>query len=123
MNGSEFMTPAKRITVSACALFIMLGFVAGGVSQLWEYETDAKNTAEVSAPVTEPELPKQEEKYVLKIRDGIVVVFNQTDMTRPIIVTDIYAGTLRHFDREQLSEGIVANGEFELQTMLEDFSS
>ncbi len=117
------MTSAKKITVSACALFIMLGFMAGGVSELWEYENEATNTAEVSAPLPEPEEAKPEEKYILKILDGIVVVFNESDMTRPIIVTDIYAGTLRHFDREQLNEGIVANGEFELQTLLEDFSS
>lgn len=123
MNGSEPMTSAKKITVSACALFIMLGFMAGGVSELWEYENEATNTAEVSAPLPEPEEAKPDEKYILKILDGIVVVFNESDMTRPIIVTDIYAGTLRHFDREQLSEGIVANGEFELQTLLEDFSS
>jgi len=123
MNGSDPMTSAKKITVSACALFIMLGFMAGGVSELWEYENEATNIAEVSAPLPEPEETKPEEKYILKILDGIVVVFNESDMTRPIIVTDIYAGTLRHFDREQLSEGIVANGEFELQTLLEDFSS
>lgn len=123
MNGSEPMTSAKKITISACALFIMLGFMAGGVSELWEYENEVTNTAEVSAPLPEPEEPKPEEKYILKILDGIVVVFNEADMTRPIIVTDIYAGTLRHFDREQLSEGIAVSGEFELQTLLEDFSS
>ncbi len=117
------MTSAKKITVSACALFIMLGFVAGGVSELWEYETEEKNITEVSAPIPEPETVKPEEKYILKILDGIVVVFNESDMTRPIIVTDIYAGTLRHFDREQLNEGIAVNGDFELQSLLEDFSS
>ncbi|MBQ8004407.1 MAG: hypothetical protein IJ299_04875 [Oscillospiraceae bacterium] len=117
------MTPAKRITVSACALFIMLGFVAGGVSQLWEFESETEATIVESALPAEPEKPEHNEKYVLKIQDGIVVVFNESDPTRPIIVTDIYAGTLRHFDREQLSQGIVANGEFELQSMLEDFSS
>ena len=117
------MTTAKKITVSACALFIMLGFLAGGVSQLWEYETEEKNIAEVSAPIPEPESKKPKEKYVLKILDGIVVVFNESDMTRPIIVTDIYAGTLRHLDREQLNKGIAVNGDFELQTLLEDFSS
>lgn len=117
------MTSAKKITISACALFIMLGFMAGGVSELWEYENEATNIAEVSAPLPEPEEPEPEEKYILKILDGIVVVFNESDMTRPIIVTDIYAGTLRHFDREQLSEGIAVSGEFELQTLLEDFSS
>ena len=123
MNGSELMTSAKKITVSACALFIMLGFMAGGVSRLWEYETEEKKIAEVSAPLPEPETVKPKEKYILKILDGIVVVFNESDMTRPIIVTDIYAGSLRHFDREQLSEGIAVNGDFELQSLLEDFSS
>ncbi len=117
------MTSAKKITVSACALFIMLGFMAGGVARLWEYETEEKKITEVSAPLPEPETVKPKEKYILKILDGIVVVFNESDMTRPIIVTDIYAGSLRHFDREQLSEGIAVNGDFELQSLLEDFSS
>lgn len=119
------MNSAKRITAAACALFVMLGFIAGGVSRLWEYETEAEmsSATEAAAPApSQQELPPQE-KYVLKIEDGIVVVFNETDMTRPIIVTDIYASTLRHFDREQLTEGIVANGDFELQSMLEDYSS
>lgn len=120
------MNSAKRITVAACVLFIMLGFVAGGVSQLWDYETsrEAENVSEVSV-ITEANTEDilENNKYVLKIEDGIVVVFNETDMTRPIIVTDIYAGTLRHFDREQLTRGIVANDDFELQSMLEDFSS
>lgn len=123
MNGSEPMTSAKKITVSACALFIMLGFVAGGVSRLWEYEAEEKKIAETSAPLPEAEPTKNEEKYILKILDGIVVVFNEADMTRPIIVTDIYAGTLRHFDREQLNNGIAVSGDFELQSLLEDFSS
>ena len=123
MNGSEPMTSAKKITVSACALFIMLGFVAGGVSRLWEYEAEEKKIAETSAPLPEAEPTKNEEKYILKILDGIVVVFNEADMTRPIIVTDIYAGTLRHFDREQLNNGIAVIGDFELQSLLEDFSS
>lgn len=117
------MTSAKKITVSACALFIMLGFVAGGVSRLWEYEAEEKKIAETSAPLPEAEPTKNEEKYILKILDGIVVVFNEADMTRPIIVTDIYAGTLRHFDREQLNNGIAVSGDFELQSLLEDFSS
>lgn len=119
------MNSAKRITVAACALFVMLGFIAGGVSRLWEYETEAEmsDATEAAAPApSQNELPPQE-KYVLKIEDGIVVVFNETDMTRPIIVTDIYASTLRHFDRAQLTEGIVATGDFELQSMLEDYSS
>lgn len=118
------MNSAKRITVAACALFVMLGFIAGGVSQLWEFENAKEN--EVSAVSATPQTLDEkapENKYVLKIEDGIVVVFNETDMTRPIIVTDIYASTLRHFDREQLTDGIYANGDFELQSMLEDFSS
>lgn len=120
------MNYAKRITVSACALFIMLGFIAGGVSKLWDFESaaeqkKAENTAAIAELPTPEVIP--DTKYVLKIEDGIVVVFNEADMTRPIIVTDIYASTLRHFDREQLTCGVIATGDFELQSMLEDYSS
>ena len=125
------MNSAKRTTIAACTLFIMLGFVAGGVSQLIEYEASQKNadTSEASSSVTDIEKPEEEiaetppDKYVLKIEDGILVVYNERDMLRPIIVTDIYASTLRHHDRAQLTMGVVANDDFELQTMLEDFSS
>ena len=63
------------------------------------------------------------QNFTLKIQDGILVVFNEADNLRPFIVTDIYASTLRHADREMLESGIVANGEVELLTLLEDFSS
>ena len=119
------MNNTKRITVAACALFIMLGFIAGGVSELWELESSTASPDIPAVSTEDTEVPESipENKYVLKIQDGIVVVFNETDMNRPIIVTDIYASTLRHFDREQLTTGLCANGDFELQKMLEDFSS
>lgn len=114
---------AKRFTVAACALFVMLGFLAGGVSRLWEHETEITKTTETSAPIEETKPLPAEEKYILKIEDGIVVVFNESDMSRPVIVTDIYAGTLRHLDHKRLTDGIVATGDFELLSLLEDFSS
>ncbi len=61
--------------------------------------------------------------YLLKITDGIVVVYEYDNENKPIFVTDIYAGTLRNYDRELLSEGIRVTGERELQSILEDFSS
>ena len=118
MNGSEAL---KKITVSACALFIMLGFIAGGIAQLRDAEDKKTEEQESITTATEPQNFFEKNTYVLKIEDGIVVVFNETDMTRPIIVTDIYASTLRNFDRIQLTDGIIANGDFELQTLLEDF--
>ena len=114
---------SKRITIAACGMFIMLGFIASGFAELREYrkekEPDASEAAITETPTpTEPQLTR----YVLKIEDGIVVVFNERDMTRPIIVTDIYASTLRHSDREELTQRIVANGDFELYSLIEDFS-
>ena len=120
------MTQRRRLMISASALFITLGFLVIGIAQSAKKENfELDNTDIISEPASaskEQVIPPQE-KYVLKIEDGIVVVFNETDMTRPIIVTDIYAGTLRHLDRKKLTDGVVAVGEFELQTILEDFSS
>jgi len=125
--GSGFMAQLKHTIVASVALFVMLGFVTVGIARLNEqyiYSKDKPDEVSETAHVEEKEvqLPPPE-NYVLKIEDGIVVVFNENDMTRPIIVTDIYAGTLRHYDRAQLTEGVVAVGEFELQSMLEDYSS
>ena len=119
------MIPQKRITVAACALFIMLGFVAGGISKLDRDSTSAREALSDSA-ITDSENTRREElpqtNYVLKIEDGIVVVYNEKDMLRPIMVTDIYAGSLRHADKEALSEGISVCGDFELYSLIEDFS-
>lgn len=74
-------------------------------------------------PPAGKEIFQDKQSFTLKIQDGVLVVFNEADDLRPIIVTDIFASTLRHSDREMLERGIVANGEVELLTLLEDFSS
>ncbi len=126
------MSPKKRITVTACMLYIMLGFLICGitvfreaqVNEVKKEETNPYGAISVSSDENLPEERKESaEKYILKIVDGIVVVFKEPDMEHPIIVTDIYASTLRNFDRERLSEGIVAKNELDLQCMLEDYSS
>ena len=118
------MSPHKRLMVSACALFIMLGFLGVGVfmsvPQKEVTETFAEDRTSPSAP---QEDPLEDKNFTLKIQDGVLVVFSEADDIRPLIVTDIYASTLRHSDRQMLERGIVANGEVELLTLLEDFSS
>ena len=117
------MMPQKRITVAACALFIMLGFIAGGIAKLDREATltkEALSENTVSAESHNEEIPQI--NYVVKIEDGIVVVYNDNDLSRPIMVTDIYASTLRHRDREELNEGIVITSDFELYSLIEDFS-
>lgn len=115
---------SKRITVAACGMFIMLGFIAGGFSELREYkkENQQKEAETFAIEDLSKDEEARQERYVLKIVDGIVVVFNERDMTRPIIVTDIYASTLRHSDKEELMHGIIVNGDFELYSLIEDFS-
>ncbi len=122
------MNTLKTKTISACALFIMLGLVVSGISNLYntkgEENTSAENATE--AVVTSASVADEDDidpKYVLKIQDGIVVVYGENDLTRPIIVTDIYAGSLRHFDKAALTEGVMANNYTEMQCMLEDYSS
>ncbi len=113
----------KRIVVSASALFIMLALLVGGISKLYETRDalEKEETAESSASFSDE--VTNEDSYVLKIEDGVVVVFAEKDTTRPIIVTDIYAGTLRNLDREELTRGIYVENETALQQLLEDFSS
>ena len=117
------MMPQKRTTVAACALFIMLGFVAGGIARLdreMQLTDEALSEATATVENVDEEIPQN--NYVVKIEDGIVVVYKDNDLSRPIIVTDIYASTLRHRDREELNEGIAVNGDFELYSLIEDFS-
>ena len=92
---------------------------------MWEAKTQKEAESESKIETFSPADTEIETlpKFTLTIRDGIVVVFNEIDEVRPIIVTDIYASTLRHFDRERLSDGIEVFGELELQSILEDFSS
>ena len=126
------MSPKKRVTFTACMLYIMVGFLICGISvyrnmhinETKKEEVYPRDAISVSSESGEPESPKADTgKYILKIIDGIVVVFKESDMVHPVIVTDIYASTLRNFDREQLNEGVVAENEWDLQCMLEDYSS
>lgn len=124
------MNHKKRVSLTACMLYIILGFLICGISVFHDMRTDEEinpspteaisASKENSAP--EYEIPLQE-KYILKISDGIVVVYKDSDLVHPVIVTDIYASSLRNFDRELLNEGIIAENEFDLQCMLEDYSS
>ncbi len=120
------MSKSKRLTIAVCAFFIMLGFLSGGISLLRDSTEEKRHAQPENVDVfleNENNDEKADVKYTLKIQDGVLVVFNDSDDMRPIIVTDIYASTLRHLDREQLTDGIVVNSEIELQTLLEDFTS
>ncbi len=99
----------------------MLGFLSGGISKSFEDEEDKR---EDTPAISETDIPEENNRsYTFKIEDGVLVVFDESDNLRPVIVTDIYAGTLRHLDRERLYEGITVSGEVEMQKLLEDFSS
>ena len=118
------MSSQKRITIAACAMFIMLGVLGGGILKIRKQENrqdSSRNEVHTSADANV--LAEKSTEYTLKIQDGVLVVFSDADDTRPIIVTDIYASTLRHFDRERLIEGITVRGDLEMQKLLEDFSS
>ena len=103
----------------------MLGFVVSGVSRIYEEDESLKKPKDEEPAFSDETAPRDDEvdEYTLKIQDGVVVVFSEADNLRPIIVTDIYAGTLRNLDREKLSAGLSVNGEIELQKILEDYSS
>ncbi len=124
------MSPQKRVTITACMLYIVLGFLVCGMSLSREYNPEKSNSQNdekydvisVSSEKKNSEIAEPD-KYILKILDGIVVVFKESDMIHPILVTDIYASSLRNLDRERLSVGIIADNDFVLQCMLEDYSS
>ena len=110
----------------------MLGFLVNGISMLFEtrrhnLNDDIAESSAVSTDVIAPDETASEsigtKKFLLKIQDGIVVVYEADNINRPLFVTDIYAGTLRNYDRELLTEGITVDGEYKLQSIIEDFSS
>lgn len=113
----------KRIVVSASALFIMLALLVGGISKLYETRDRIEKEEATESSASLIDQAANDDNYVLRIEDGVVVVFAEKDTTRPIIVTDIYAGTLRNLDREELTRGIYVESETALQQLLEDFSS
>ncbi len=126
------MNSKRRITIVSCALFIMLGFLVNGISLLSEERDAKRNAAEEEISAVSGDFKDSYETdaeavdkstYLLKITDGIVVVYEGADENKPLFVTDIYAGTLRNYDRELLSRGITVSGEQALQAIIEDFSS
>lgn len=118
------MKSQKQITIAACALFIMLGILSGGLARFKREERRPEEPVSETETFSKTEaLSENVVDYTLKIQDGVLVVFSESDNIRPIIVTDIYASTLRHFDRDRLTEGITVSGELEMQKLLEDFSS
>ena len=62
------MMPQKRITVAACTLFIMLGFVAGGIAKL-DRESNLANEAlsENTIADTKDVVELPETNYIVKI--------------------------------------------------------
>lgn len=103
----------RNMTIIACIFFILLAFIANGISQLQKNEKNYTPT--VSQQITE-------KKYLLKLYNGKIAVFNEKS-EQPIQITDISEHSLRNFDYEQLSLGVVVIGDIELAMRLEDYGS
>ncbi len=104
----------RNITIIACMFFIMTAFIANGISHLQKSE-EREYTPTVSQQITE-------KKYILKLYNGKVAVFKEGSDT-PSEITDISEHSLRNFDYEQLSLGVVVIGDIELAMRLEDYGS
>ncbi len=112
------MRNKKGFTVAACGLFLMLGLTVIGLSGLTE--PPASKVAVTKNASVEIETTPQ---YLLKLFDGRIAVFDPDFPETPIEITDIYASTLRNYDREQLKIGITVSGREELLMLLEDYGS
>ena len=104
----------KNITIGVCMFFVAVAVLAGGVSNL------QKNEEQKQAQVVSEK--HDERKYILKLHNGKLAVFNEGENI-PAQITDISERTLRKFDYEQLSEGVVVVGDVELAMRLEDYGS
>lgn len=111
------MANEKRITIAACGLFVMLGFLVSGLSFLWEPDD--------AAPVlqAEPVAAEAAPQYLLKLHQGRVAIFDARQTEVPVETTEIPEETLRNYDRELLTAGIPVSSEQELLRLLEDFGS
>lgn len=105
----------KQLALAACGVFFMLGLSVLGLSSI-------NDTNQV--PVMETEtLPVKTQHYILKIHGEYVAIFDSSAPDTPLEVTQIHTSSLRHYDREQLKRGIVANTRDELLLLLEDYGS
>ncbi len=119
------MNTQKRITVSACALFIMLGFVASGLSELRNFN-DTKEDISISEEAIETSRASEateNEGFIIKLDNGYIAVFSKLNDEKPLYTTEIHEGVLRNLDKESLTSGIFAEDPAALAALLEDFGS
>ncbi len=65
----------------------------------------------------------QSESYILGEHEGNIAVYRRGEEDSPLAVTDIELASLRRADREKILSGLGAEGERELQQLLEDLGS
>ncbi|MCX7614673.1 MAG: hypothetical protein N2Z65_02820 [Clostridiales bacterium] len=89
---------------------------------------------EISAPASQPIVAKQaqenkettsqqKEKYIMKLYNGALAVFDAENPSKPQYITDIDERTLRDTDREAFKKGIPVYSDEELASLLEDYGS
>ena len=81
-----------------------------------KYNVD-RNTSPVSARVDTAA------GYTVRLWDGKIAIFEETDPDTPIQVTDIAENTLTSADAALLTEGIAVKDRTELLQILEDYGS
>ena len=93
----------------------------------------AASAVESVRPAWEAALPRElysrliegaeEPAYLLRVRDGVVAVYEGENRRTPALVTDIDVTLLRRADRAMLEKGIPVSGREELLALLEDLGS
>lgn len=105
----------KQILLAACGVFFLLGLSVLGLSNF-------DDTRQISVMESE-ELPAKPQHYILKLSGEYVAVFDSSSPDTPLEITQIHVSSLRHYDREQLKHGIIADTRDELLLLLEDYGS
>ncbi|MDP4108980.1 MAG: hypothetical protein Q8878_03015 [Bacillota bacterium] len=112
-------------TLSVAALL----FTAVILAVLPDKKMNTPNSS-ISAPHAQEqkESPAAEEKeaegkYIMKMYNGNVAVYDASAQDSPLYVTGIDGRTLRDADREAFEKGVVVGSDEELASMLEDYGS
>ena len=80
-----------------------------------------QNQDQTQQPTETTNGPK--EKYIMKLYNGALAVFDADDLNEPQYITGIDERTLRDKDREAFAKGVPVYSDEELASLLEDYGS
>lgn len=112
------MSKANMIYMCLAALTL------SGVIMLTSIAYSAKGEKAMANEVeyTETEISEVSEGYVLKAYNGELAVFRENS-EKPYRMLGVDISTFSDYDRQLLSEGILADSQQELNSLIEDYTS